>query len=84
MSGVADFTVQDEEAMLKLDRAHKAYEKAQNEVVEALEEAQRKVYERYNPLLFESQSVLYEAMANAARAGFNYEDMVQTMGCTSH
>lgn len=82
--GVADFTVQDENALLNVDRAHKAVEKTSRELEEALLAAQRKVYEQFSPLLFECQSVLYEAMGKAARAGFSYEDMAKTMGCANH
>lgn len=81
---VADFTQQDENALLNLDRAHNAYEKVENEIVEALSEAQMKVYERFNPILFESRSVLYEAMGKAAKAGFTYAQLRETMNCDNH
>lgn len=84
MSEVADFTNVDENALLNVDRAHQAVEKIQVEIVEAVRQAQIKVYEKYNPILFESQSVLYEAMAKAAQAGFSYEEMAQTMQCSNH
>lgn len=82
--GVADFTLPDENALLNLDRAHQAFEKVQSEYVEAMNAAQRKVQEQFNSLFYESQSVLYEAMGKAAKAGFSDAEMAQTMGCGSH
>lgn len=84
MSDVADFTQQTEDALLNVDRAHKAYEKVQSEMIEAINKAQNDVMQRFNPVLFESQSVLYEAMARASQAGFSYDDMAQTMSCDNH
>lgn len=85
MSGdVADFTVQDENALLHLDRAHTAFEKVQKEYVEALDAARLKVTEQYNPLFYEAQSVLYEAMGKAAKAGFSDNEMAKTMQCGAH
>lgn len=84
MSEVADFRNTSAETLLNVDRAHKAFEKVQTELVEAMQAAQRKVETEFNPVLFESQSVLYEAMAKAAAAGFTYEQMAQTMNCENH
>lgn len=85
MSGVADFAPDhDEHALLKVDRAHKAHEKISGELSEALVAAQKKVYAQFNPIFFESQAVLYDAMTAAAKAGFTYEEMAQTMGCANH
>lgn len=84
MSGVADFTQQTEDALLNVDRAHKAFEKVQSEMVEAISKAQNAVMHQFNPILFESQSVLYEAMARASQAGFSYDDMARTMSCDNH
>jgi hypothetical protein len=81
---VADFTVQDENALLNLDRAHKAFEKVQTEFSEALEAARRKTIEQHNPIFYEAQSVLYEAMGKASRAGFSDSEMAQAMQCGSH
>jgi hypothetical protein len=85
MSGeVADFSVQDENVLLNLDRAHKAFEKVQAEYGEAMDAARVKVTEQYNPLFYEAQSVLYEAMGKASKAGFSDAQMAQTMQCGVH
>ena len=66
MNEVADFTDTGKDLLIMVDLAHKALEKINAEIGEAVEAATAKINAEYTPLVFESQSVLYEAMAKAA------------------
>jgi hypothetical protein len=39
---------------------------------------------KHNPFIFAAESVVYEAMGNAAMNGFSREEMYQAMGCAGH
>jgi non-canonical (house-cleaning) NTP pyrophosphatase len=73
-----------ETALLDVDRAHKALEKVQAELEAAIDAANERIAEQFNPIVFASQSVLYEAMGKAASAGFTYAQLRETMDCDSH
>lgn len=81
---VADFTAQDEDVLLNVDRAHKALEKVNDEIGEAVEEATAKINAEYSPICFAAQSVLYEAMSKAASQGFTYRELAEVMQCDGH
>jgi len=74
----------DEDALLQLDRAHKAYNAAVRDYQADIAESDRRLAAKHNPFLWTAQSVLYEAMGKAAFAGFSPADLVQTMGCDQH
>lgn len=84
MSGVADFRVDNENALLNVDRAHKALEKINEELRDAMDAASDKIAEQFNPIIFASQSVLYEAMSKASEAGFTYSQLREVMDCDNH
>lgn len=75
---------QDDGELLKLDRAHKAYELALQAYNEDVQKENERLAAKHNPFIWAAQSVLYEAMGNAALAGFSPAEMVQTMGCRNH
>ena len=84
MSEVQDFTQRDANAMLNVDRAHKAVEKVNDEIDAAVERAIADINAKYSPIALMAQSVLYEAMGKAAEAGFTRRQMVEVMDCDSH
>lgn len=84
MSQVADFTNRDVNAMLDVDRAHKAVEKLNNEIDAAVVKAIEDINARYSPICFMATSVLYEAMGRAAEAGFTRAQMHEVMDCDAH
>lgn len=84
MSEVADFRISRDDALLNVDRAHKAVEKINDEITEAVNAATAKINAEYTPLVFEAQSVLYEAMAKAASVGFTYRELNEVMDCDGH
>jgi len=84
MSEVADFKTSSADTLLNVDMAHKAVEKINAEISAAVEAATAKINAEYTPLVFESQSVLYEAMAKAAAAGFTYRQLNDVMDCDGH
>ena len=84
MNEVADFTDTGKDLLIRVDLAHKALEKINAEIGEAVEAATAKINAEYTPLVFESQSVLYEAMAKAAAAGFTYRQLNDVMDCDGH
>jgi phosphoribosyl-ATP pyrophosphohydrolase len=84
MSEVADFTDTGKDLLIRVDLAHKALEKINAEIGEAVEAATAKINAEYTPVVFESQSVLYEAMAKAAAVGFTYKQLNDVMDCDGH
>jgi hypothetical protein len=74
----------DEESLLKVDLAHKALHKSVEAYRQELQEAMDRIERKHNPFIFTAQSVLYEAMANAAMSGFSETEMQQAMGCAGH
>lgn len=74
----------DSNALLNVDRAHKALDKVQDEIRAAIEKATADINTKFNPVTFTAQSVLYEAMGKAAEAGFTYQQLCDTMDCDSH
>lgn len=75
---------QDEDALLKLDRAHKAYELAVQAYQQDIDAETARLAAKHNPFIWAAHSVLYEAMGNAALAGFSPADLAKTMGCANH
>jgi hypothetical protein len=84
MSDVADFTQRDTNAMLDVDRAHKAVEKINVEIDTAVQQAIDAINAKYSPISFLATSVLYEAMGRAAEAGFTRQQMHEVMDCDGH
>lgn len=74
----------DSNALLNVDRAHKALEKIQDEIRGAIDKATDEINAKYNPVTFAAQSVLYEAMGKASEAGFTYQQLCDTMHCDDH
>lgn len=74
----------DPNVLVQLDLAHKAYEKVQQEIADALNEANRKITEQFNPIYYAAQSVLYEAMGKATQDGFTHRQLCDVMGCDGH
>lgn len=74
----------DNEATLKLDQAHKSLHMVNQAYKDELNEAIRRVDLKHAPFLYTAQSVLYEAMSEAAIAGFDAEEQAQIMGCAMH
>lgn len=83
MSAIPPYPQEDGE-LIKLDRAHTGYEKALAAYRDDLAQEKIRLAAKHNPFIWAAQSVLYEAMGNAALAGFSPADMVQTMGCDNH
>jgi hypothetical protein len=71
-------------ALIDVDRAHKAVEKINDEIDAATKAAVAKINAEFSPIVFESQSVLYEAMSKAARVGFTYKELRDAMDCDNH
>jgi hypothetical protein len=71
--------IPDDDLLLKVDRAHKALMGA----TEAYNVERAKVFRdldaKHNPFIWAAQSVLYEAMGNAALAGFTEDDLCKVM-----
>jgi hypothetical protein len=84
MSDVADFTNLDENALLNVDRAHKALDKINDEIDTAVQQAIDGINAKYSPVSFAATSVLYEAMGKAAEAGFTRAQMYEVMQCDAH
>lgn len=74
----------DDDVLVKLDRAHRAYEESLRLYSADVEKANKELAAKHNPFLWAAQSVLYEAMGNAALAGFEPKDLARTMGCANH
>lgn len=72
------------DALLQVDRAHKAYELISNEYIAEIDRLNKELAVKFNPSIFAAQSVLYEAMGQASSAGFTYEQMVEVMECDQH
>jgi len=81
---VADFRVLREDALLNVDRAHKALEKINDEIDAAVQAATQRITSEFAPIDFAARSVLYEAMSKAAEAGFTYQQLCEVMGCDHH
>lgn len=71
-------------ALLDVDRAHRALEKINDEIDAAVLAATTAINIKYTPIMYASQSVLYEAMGKAAEAGFTRAQMYEVMQCDSH
>lgn len=74
----------DEQSLLKVDLAHKAVHDAVAAYRAELQAEMERIERKHNPFIFAAQSVLYEAMGNAALNGFSEPEMQQAMGCGSH
>ena len=74
----------DNEATLKLDQAHKSLHMVNEAYKAEVDAAVRMVEMKHAPFLYTAQSVLYEAMSEAALAGFDAEEQAQIMGCVGH
>lgn len=83
MSAMPEITP-DDDVLLKLDRAHKAYEEALRLYSADVEKATAELAAKHNPFIWAANSVLYEAMGNAALAGFEPRDLAKAMGCANH
>ena len=83
MSALPDFP-QDENALLKLDKAHKALDQVNKAYHDELDLVIDATDQKHSPFIYAAQSVLYEAMGNAAMAGFTREQMIAVMDCPSH
>jgi hypothetical protein len=75
---------QDENALVKLTQAHDALDKVQQAYADELNRAMDEIDQKHSPFMYAAQSVLYEAMGNAAMAGFTKEQMVDVMACEGH
>ena len=75
---------QDDNALLKLDQAHKGLDKVNESYTADLDRAIAEVDAKHAPFIYAAQSVLYEAMGNAAMAGFSRDQMVAVMDCAGH
>lgn len=84
MSGNLSEMTPDDDVLVKLDRAHKGFEGAVAAYQADMEKAHRQVVAKHNPFLWTAESVLYEAMAKAAFAGFTNEEMSKAIGCSAH
>lgn len=84
MSTLPPFPIEDTEALVKLSNAHDAVHLVNKQFAEEREAAIKAVEQRHAPFIYAAQSVLYEAMRNAALQGFDTEELHQAMGCTSH
>lgn len=84
MSEVADFRTSRDDALINVDRAHKAVEKINDEIDASIKAATAKINAEFTPVVFEAQSVLYEVMAAACRIGFTYKELREVMDCDGH
>lgn len=75
---------QSDTALIDVDRAHKALEKINSELVAACDAATDKIAQDFNPIIFAAQSVLYEKMGQAANVGFTYNQLREVMDCDGH
>lgn len=83
MSSMPDYP-RDEDALIKVDRAHKALDGAVANMQADIDKAILGVEVRHNPFIWTAQSVLYEAMSNAALCGFSRAETEEVMGCQQH
>lgn len=83
MSAMPEITP-DDDVLVKLDRAHKAYEATLRSYQDDLDKESARLAAKHNPFIWSAQSVLYEAMGAAGFAGFSPAEMVKTMGCSQH
>lgn len=83
MSAMPEITP-DDDVLVKLDRAHRAYEGAVALYQADVDKANKELAAKHNPFIWAAHSVLYEAMGNAALAGFEPRDLARTMGCADH
>jgi hypothetical protein len=75
---------QDENALLKLSKAHEALDKANAVYLQEYERLTAELAQKHNPFIYMAQSVLYEALGNAAMAGFSRDQMYEVMDCDGH
>lgn len=71
----------DTESLLKVDRAHKTLHENIVAYRAELQEAMDRIERKHNPFIYAAQSVLYEAMSNAALNGFSELEIQTAMGC---
>lgn len=83
MSSMPEYP-KDADALLTLDRAHKALDSAAANMQADIDKAILEVELRHNPFIWTAQSVLYEAMSNAALCGFSRAETEEIMGCDHH
>lgn len=83
MNKMPDYPV-DDECLLKVDKAHKALHAETDAYRAEMDAAVRTVELKHTPYIYAARSVLYEALGNAALAGFDTEELLQTMGCGTH
>lgn len=74
----------DETALLKLDKAHAAYEGACDAMEAEIRAAVEQVKQKHMYFIHTATSVLYEALANASREGFTERQMADAMECDGH
>ena len=84
MSTMPPFPVEDTEALVKLSDAHRAVHLVNQQYKDEIDAAIRAVELKHSPFLYAAQSVLYEAMRNAALQGFDTDELNQAMGCAGH
>lgn len=83
MSKMPEFPT-DDDCLIKVDLAHKALHLV-NEAYRADRDAALRAVElKHTPFIYAAQSVMYEALGNAALAGFDTDELQQTMGCSIH
>jgi hypothetical protein len=83
MSALPEYP-RDPEALIKLDRAHKALDAAVLSMQADIDKTLQEVELRHNPFIWTAQSVLYEALANASLCGFTREETEEIMDCDRH
>jgi hypothetical protein len=71
--------IPDDDLLLKVDRAHKALEGATKAYDAERARVLLELDQKHNPFIWAAQSVLYEAMGNAALAGFTEDDLCKVM-----
>jgi len=84
MSTMPAYPSADEQSLTKLDLAHKGLHGAIQAYQDELDKAMKDIEMKHNPFIFAAESVVYEAMGNAALNGFSREEMYQAMGCAGH
>ena len=74
----------DNECLVKVDKAHKALHLVNDQYRTEMDAAVRAVELKHTPFIYAAQSVLYEALGNAALNGFDTDELRQLMGCGTH
>lgn len=84
MSTLPPFPIEDTDALVKLAKAHESVHLINKQYAEDREAAIKAVEQKHAPFIYAAQSVLYEAMRNAALQGFDTAELEQAMGCAGH